>query len=249
MLALAASCNPPPSLAATTIVAACASTDYHYSQLSGMRYYRVPIDTYPVSIIRVDGVDDARDSARARSPTRTRPVPGRPGLRQVTVQGPPGGAGGLGEQREFPLDVAPCTRYYLVAVRANAAGDDFTVRIDHRRAGERLHARLTGPSTACPTRCLTFAHLRVEFPTRRGTLVALDDISFSIAPGEILGVVGESGAGKSLTGAAIIGLLDPPGRIAGGEIRFDGRRIDNLPYEADAPDAAAARSAPSSRTR
>ena len=44
-------------------------------------------------------------------------------------------------------------------------------------------------------------------------------------------MVGESGAGKSLTGAAIIGLLDPPGRIAGGEIRFDGRRIDNLPYE------------------
>jgi peptide/nickel transport system ATP-binding protein len=74
-------------------------------------------------------------------------------------------------------------------------------------------------------------HLRVEFPSRHGTLVALDDISFDIAPGEVLGVVGESGAGKSLTGAAIIGLLDPPGRIAGGEIRFDGRRIDNLPYE------------------
>ncbi len=74
-------------------------------------------------------------------------------------------------------------------------------------------------------------HLRVEFPSRHGTLVALDDISFAIAPGEILGVVGESGAGKSLTGAAIIGLLDPPGRVAGGEIRFDGRRIDNLPYE------------------
>ncbi len=73
--------------------------------------------------------------------------------------------------------------------------------------------------------------LRVEFPTRRGTLVALDDVSFSIAPGEILGVVGESGAGKSLTGAAIIGLLDPPGRVARGEIRFEGRRIDNLPYE------------------
>jgi len=78
---------------------------------------------------------------------------------------------------------------------------------------------------------LEVRHLRVEFPTRHGTLVALDDISFDIAPGEILGVVGESGAGKSLTGAAIIGLLDPPGRIAGGEIRFDGRRIDNLPYE------------------
>jgi peptide/nickel transport system ATP-binding protein len=83
-----------------------------------------------------------------------------------------------------------------------------------------------------PTPLLEVEHLRVEFPTRHGTLVALDDISFDIAPGEILGVVGESGAGKSLTGAAIIGLLDPPGRIASGQIRFDGRRIDNLPYEA-----------------
>ena len=73
--------------------------------------------------------------------------------------------------------------------------------------------------------------LRVEFPTRRGTLLALDEISFTIDPGEILGVVGESGAGKSLTGAAIIGLLEPPGRVAGGEIRFDGQRIDNLPRE------------------
>ena len=81
------------------------------------------------------------------------------------------------------------------------------------------------------TPLLEVRHLRVEFPTRRGRLVALDDVSFEIAPGEILGVVGESGAGKSLTGAAIIGLLDPPGRVAAGEIRFDGRRIDNLPYE------------------
>jgi peptide/nickel transport system ATP-binding protein len=78
---------------------------------------------------------------------------------------------------------------------------------------------------------LEVKNLRVEFPTRRGTLVALDDVSFDIAPGEILGVVGESGAGKSLTGAAIIGLLDPPGRVAAGEIRFQGQRIDNLPYE------------------
>jgi peptide/nickel transport system ATP-binding protein len=76
---------------------------------------------------------------------------------------------------------------------------------------------------------LEVKHLRVEFPTRRGTLLALDDVSFDIAPGEILGVVGESGAGKSLTGAAIIGLLEPPGRIAGGEIRLEGQRIDNLP--------------------
>ena len=74
--------------------------------------------------------------------------------------------------------------------------------------------------------------LRVEFPTRRGTLVAVDGVSFAIAPGEVLGVVGESGAGKSLTGAAIIGLLEPPGRIAAGEILLDGMRIDSLPQEA-----------------
>ena len=72
--------------------------------------------------------------------------------------------------------------------------------------------------------------LRVEFPGRWGRLLALDGISFGIEAGEILGVVGESGAGKSLTGAAIIGLLEPPGRIASGEIRLDGQRIDDLPY-------------------
>ncbi len=83
---------------------------------------------------------------------------------------------------------------------------------------------MTGP-------LLEVDHLRVEFAARQGNLLALDDISFTIAPGEILGVVGESGAGKSLTGAAIIGLLDPPGRITAGQIRFEGRRIDNLPYE------------------
>ena len=74
--------------------------------------------------------------------------------------------------------------------------------------------------------------LRVEFPTRHGTLVAVHDASFTIAPGEVLGVVGESGAGKSLTGAAIIGLIDPPGRIAAGHVTLAGRRIDTLPYDA-----------------
>ncbi len=78
---------------------------------------------------------------------------------------------------------------------------------------------------------LAVENLRVEFPTRRGTLVAVHDVSFTIAPGEVLGVVGESGAGKSLTGAAIIGLIDPPGRIAAGRILLAGRRIDSLPYE------------------
>ncbi len=86
------------------------------------------------------------------------------------------------------------------------------------------------PNPATPL--LAVHDLIVEFPTRRGTLRAIDEVSLTIAPGEILGVVGESGAGKSLTGAAIIGLLEPPGRIAGGSIALDGRRIDNLPPEA-----------------
>jgi peptide/nickel transport system ATP-binding protein len=79
---------------------------------------------------------------------------------------------------------------------------------------------------------LQVRELCVEFPTRHGVLKALDKVSFDIAPGEILGVVGESGAGKSLTGAALIGLLEPPGRVSGGEIVFEGERIDNLPAEA-----------------
>ena len=78
---------------------------------------------------------------------------------------------------------------------------------------------------------LSVKNLVVEFPSRHGTLRALDDISFDIAPGEILGVVGESGAGKSLTGASIIGLLEPPGRVAGGQILLEGQRIDNLSHE------------------
>lgn len=75
---------------------------------------------------------------------------------------------------------------------------------------------------------LELDNLSVEFPTRHGTLKALDNVSFSISPGEVVGVVGESGAGKSLTGAAIIGLLEPPGRVSGGQILLEGRRIDQL---------------------
>ncbi|GAB4365631.1 MAG: ABC transporter ATP-binding protein [Kiloniellaceae bacterium] len=78
---------------------------------------------------------------------------------------------------------------------------------------------------------LEVENLRIEIPGRRGTLTAVDGVSFAIGEGEVLGVVGESGAGKSLTGAAVIGLLEPPCRIAGGRIVFDGRRIDDLPYE------------------
>jgi peptide/nickel transport system ATP-binding protein len=83
-----------------------------------------------------------------------------------------------------------------------------------------------------PDPVLSVRDLRVGFATRRGTLTAVDGVSFDIAPGEVLGVVGESGAGKSLTGAAVIGLIEPPGRIMAGEVRLSGRRIDDLPPEA-----------------
>ena len=70
--------------------------------------------------------------------------------------------------------------------------------------------------------------LRVEFPSRRGTLVAVDGVSLAVEPGEVLGVVGESGAGKSTVGNAVIGLLEPPGEMTAGEVRLAGRRIDDL---------------------
>lgn len=75
---------------------------------------------------------------------------------------------------------------------------------------------------------LRIDQLVVEFPTRDTTLRALDQVSLEIAAGEILGLVGESGAGKSMTGLATIGLLDPPGRIASGQVLLQGQRIDHL---------------------
>lgn len=82
------------------------------------------------------------------------------------------------------------------------------------------------PDTAEP--CLEVRNLVVEFPGRHGSVTALNDVSLDIRPGEILGVVGESGAGKSMTGAAILGLLERPGHISGGQILLGGRRIDTL---------------------
>jgi peptide/nickel transport system ATP-binding protein len=79
---------------------------------------------------------------------------------------------------------------------------------------------------------LSVKNLVVEFPQRQKTVRVLDGVSFDIMPGEVLGVVGESGAGKSMTGAAVIGLIEPPGRIAGGEVHLKGERIDNMPQDA-----------------
>jgi peptide/nickel transport system ATP-binding protein len=81
------------------------------------------------------------------------------------------------------------------------------------------------------TPLLEVRNLSVALRTEAQSLPALRDVSFEIMPGDILGVVGESGAGKSITGRALTGLLEPPLEQVGGEILFNGRRIDNLPAE------------------
>jgi len=106
--------------AVAALLTACAS-GYHYSQLDGHRYYRSSIDTHSVMIVRVDGRD-----------TVLSPVPVEPGLRKVTVQGPPTVTSRYGEERTIELSIAPCTRYYLVAVKDNRLSNDFTVKIDYQ---------------------------------------------------------------------------------------------------------------------
>lgn len=75
---------------------------------------------------------------------------------------------------------------------------------------------------------LEVRNLRIEYPSRRGVMAAVKDLSFTIDKGEILGVVGESGAGKSTIGNAIIDLLSPPGRIARGDVFLNGKKISGL---------------------
>ena len=76
---------------------------------------------------------------------------------------------------------------------------------------------------------LKINNLEIEFPSRKAVLRAVDDVSLSLEKGDILGIVGESGAGKSTVGNALIGLLEPPGQMTRGHIYLDGFRIDNLP--------------------
>ncbi|MCA0400300.1 MAG: ABC transporter ATP-binding protein [Proteobacteria bacterium] len=76
---------------------------------------------------------------------------------------------------------------------------------------------------------LEVTDLVTEFATRKGILRAVDKVSFAIEAGEIVGLVGESGSGKSVTGFSILGLIDPPGRIAGGSVRLGGRELVGLP--------------------
>ena len=90
--------------------------------------------------------------------------------------------------------------------------------------------RMTTATEVLPVVALD--NVSVSFHGEFATNSLVSDVSFHIQPGEILGVVGESGAGKSMVGAAIAGLLEPPLALTGGQIRCGGRRIDNLPPEA-----------------
>ncbi|MEC5218278.1 peptide/nickel transport system ATP-binding protein [Actimicrobium sp. GrIS 1.19] len=79
---------------------------------------------------------------------------------------------------------------------------------------------------------LRVTNLSTQFSTREGTVKAVDDVSFSVMPGQIMGLVGESGSGKSMTGYSIMGLIDAPGKIVGGSIQFQGRELRGLSPEA-----------------
>ena len=100
---------------------ACAGLPQPFSQIDGQKYHLTPIDTYSVQIVRVDD-RDAIDS----------PVFVEPGPHKVTVQGPPDGAHRFGEQRVIELNVAPCTRYHLVAQKPNRLMSDFAVKVDYQ---------------------------------------------------------------------------------------------------------------------
>src|SRR5262252_4616918 len=78
------------------------------------------------------------------------------------------------------------------------------------------------------TPILEVQNLSTHFFTRRGVLKAVDDISFTVREREIVGLVGESGSGKSITGFSILGLIDPPGRVAAGSILFKGEDLLKL---------------------
>ena len=75
------------------------------------------------------------------------------------------------------------------------------------------------------TQLLEVSDLRTQFPTKEGIVRAVDGVTFSIAAGEMLGLVGESGCGKSITALSVMRLVSPPGRIVSGSVRFNGREL------------------------
>ena len=108
------------ALALVAVLSGCAGMPRPFAQLDGHRYHLTPIDTYAVKVVRVDGHDEVFS-----------PVFIEPGLRKVTVQGPPSATSAIGQERSIDLNVAPCIRYYLVAVKPNRLMADFSVKVDY----------------------------------------------------------------------------------------------------------------------
>ena len=113
--------NTLSAAVALTMLAGCASSGFHYSKLDGRRYYRAPIDTYPVIVSKVDG----------KSTPMSEPVLVDPGPREVVVQTYPDRFHRMGEERTINLDVKPCTHYYLVAVKVTPIHSDYQVKVEH----------------------------------------------------------------------------------------------------------------------
>jgi hypothetical protein len=100
------------------LTAGCAGPAY--SELWGYRYYVTPIDTYPVAVTAIDGEGYLQQPVRVE-----------PGKHVISVQAPPGGGQNVGSVRKIEMDVKPCYRYYLVAVKDNRLAQDFSVKVDY----------------------------------------------------------------------------------------------------------------------
>jgi len=105
--------------AAALLAAACGTTSY--SRIEGERYFQASLDTFPVMVTKIDG----------ESTDPHIPVQVLPGRHAITVQALPTSAQRYGEERTFELDVAPCTRYWVVAVKENRLAADFSVKVDY----------------------------------------------------------------------------------------------------------------------
>ena len=106
------------SIAAVAVLAGCVTTPFSY--IDGRRYHKAELNTYSVIVLDVDGKSDTRN-----------PVMVDPGRRVIRVQGPAGGGFNYGETRTLTLDVKPCTRYYLKAVKKNSLEQDFEPQVDY----------------------------------------------------------------------------------------------------------------------
>lgn len=110
-------------LASLVLAAALAGCSTPYSQIDGVRYHRTQIDTYPLSVVAVDGEGYLRN-----------PVLVDPGVHRVTVVAPPTSAQYYGSERSIQLDVKPCTQYHLVAVKNNRLSTNFDVKVDQEES-------------------------------------------------------------------------------------------------------------------